>query len=188
MLETLIELDKELLLFLNGLHSPFWDKIMFAISGKFFWLPLYIAIIAFLIKDKRKHAWLSIGCILLLFAFTEVVASQIFKPLVGRFRPTHDPMIGDLVHIVNGKKGGKFGYFSAHAANTFGLASVLFFLYKEKIKWVFVLLVWAAIVSYSRIYLGVHYPLDILTGALLGLGGGKIMSKIYTTLEIKFCT
>ncbi len=185
MLEYLIKLDKKLLLFLNGLHSPWWDDIMFAISGKFFWLPLYIAIILFLVKDKRKIAWLSIVCILVLFAFTEITASQIFKPLVGRFRPTHDPEIGHLVHIVNGKRGGRFGYFSAHAANTFGLASTLFFLYKEKIKWAFLLLIWASIVSYSRIYLGVHYPLDILTGALLGLVGGKAMSKIYSKAENK---
>ena len=184
-METLIELDKAFFLFLNGIHSPFWDPIMYAISGKFFWLPLYGLIIFLLIKDKKKESWLIIGCILILFALTESITSQLFKPMVARFRPSHDPEIGHLVHIVNEYKGGLYGFFSAHAANTFGLSSFLFFVYFQKHKWMIGLLIWAFCVSYTRIYLGVHYPLDILTGMFLGTLLGKIMSILYLKIEKK---
>lgn len=184
-MELLIELDKKLLLFLNSLNSPLWDDIMFSISGKYFWIPFYLLIIGFIIKDKKKEAILYIICILIGFAFTETVASSIFKPMVMRFRPSHDPEIGHLVHIVNNYRGGTYGYFSAHASNTFGLAFILFFTYQKKFKWMYLIIIWASVVSYSRIYLGVHYPLDILSGMICGMISGKVMTLSYLKISEK---
>ncbi len=167
MLDTVKHLDTELFLFLNQFHSAFWDKIMWQISDKLIWVPLYVLIIGYIIwKFKKKSVWI-ILTILLLITLSDQLSVQLFKNIFHRLRPCHNPSISEYIHLVNNYCGGKYGFVSSHAANTFALATFLSFLFKNKVI-ILLIFLWALIVSYSRIYLGVHFPGDIICGAMLG--------------------
>ena len=168
----LLELDKNIFLYLNGIHSPMWDDIMWWISGKTSWIPLYVVLLLIIVFRELPHRFIyTIVFAAIVVLLCDQIAGLI-KVWVARPRPTQDPAIAEIVHkyFVNGKyyTGGKFGFVSAHAANTFGIAAFLASWFNNY-KWGLFLFAWAAIVSYSRIYLGVHYPLDIICGALLGV-------------------
>ncbi|HDP74936.1 MAG TPA: phosphatase PAP2 family protein [Bacteroidales bacterium] len=170
MIDYLVKLDTDLFLFLNGLHSPFWDSIMQFASEKLTWLPLYLLLIYLI---ARKHKWNALWW-LLAIAVVVLLADQLsvhlFKNVFQRLRPCHNPDLSGVIHLA-GSCGGKFGFVSSHAANTFGVAVFLSMLYKN--RWATIgVLIWAAFVSYSRIYLGVHYPADLLVGGLLGSAVG----------------
>lgn len=168
MIEFLSNIDTNLFLFLNGLHSDFWDPIMWFISGKLSWIPLYVVLVYCLVRRYGRASIWWIIAIALTVLLADQISSGIIKPLVERWRPSRDPSLEGLVHIVNGYRGGKFGFVSSHAANSFGVAVILSILFKR--NWVTIsLLVWAAVVSYSRLYLGVHYPGDIICGAIVGV-------------------
>jgi undecaprenyl-diphosphatase len=171
MLAQVIELDTSLFLFLNGLNSPFWDPIMLAFSGNVVWIPLYLFLVYLMIKKHGLKGLLLLVGVAVVVTMGDQLSVHLFKNVFERLRPCHNPEIQDLVHLVNGRCGGKFGFVSSHAANTFGVATFLVVWFKH--KWLTIsLLLWAAVVSYSRIYLGVHYPADILCGALLGAACG----------------
>ena len=168
MFHWLIELDKKALLYFNSMHSPEWDRIMYWISGDKSWIPLYVFLLIMIIYKERPYRFI----FTILFVAIAVLLcdkiSVLIKILVERPRPTHNPEIADLVHIVNNYRGGDFGFVSSHAANVFGVATFLANQFKHY-KWSLFLFVWAAVVAYSRVYLGVHYPLDIICGAVLGV-------------------
>ncbi len=172
-MQTLIDLDKKLLLFLNGINNPYLDPIMFYATKTFIWLPLYLFLIFLIFKNYKQNGWF----ILLGAAVTILLADQItysiMKPFFARLRPSHEPSLEGLVHIVNGYKGGLYGFASSHAANTFGAALLVWQALKKfySVGWVFL---WAAFITYTRIYLGVHYPGDIIVGAVIGLGCGWV--------------
>jgi undecaprenyl-diphosphatase len=170
MLETLNHLDTDFFLFLNHLHADGLDEAMYWISETKVWIPFYGLIIFLLFRSLTwQKAIVAILAIVLLIVLTDRISSGFFKPTFHRLRPTHEPAIEKEVHIVHDYRGGDYGFISSHAANTFGLAMFLFLLLgKANKKWA-LLFLWAALVSYSRIYLGVHYPLDILSGWLLGV-------------------
>jgi len=177
-------LDQQLFLFLNSINSPFWDKVMHAVSGKLIWAPLYLAIIIYLgLKYKRKFL---IILLLIIVAVTlaDQFSVQIFKNLVQRLRPCHEPSLEGLVHLVNGECGGEFGFVSSHATNSFNVALIsLLFISK---KWYTIsIILWAIIVGYSRIYLGVHYPGDVICGSLLGALIGWSIYKLYVLIDNK---
>lgn len=167
MLEKLIQIDTNLFLFLNGLHLPFLDPVMVFFSGKLTWLPLYLILIFFLYrKFGWRVVWPLLGVVLVV-TLADQTSVHLFKNVFQRFRPCHNPEIKDLIHLAAGKCYGKYGFVSSHAANTFGVAVFLSLIFKR--RWFSIsILLWAALVSYSRIYLGVHYPGDIIVGAMLG--------------------
>lgn len=169
MLEQLLELDKEIFICLNGHNSPFWDSVMLFITDKLVWIPLYAYLLYLIFKDYGKQGWIIAAGIVLTIVLADQVTSTIMKPYFARLRPSHEPSLQSLIHIVNNYKGGKYGFASSHAANTFGIATFLFLLFRKTRKWIIMLFVWATVVTYSRIYLGVHYPGDILVGAIVGI-------------------
>jgi undecaprenyl-diphosphatase len=168
MLEYLTQLDIKWFLFLNGQHSPFWDTVMWYVSGTKTWIPLYVLILFFVFKKMKWQGFIALLFFALLIFFADQGSVKLFKNVFERLRPCHNPEIQHLVHTVNGKCGGQFGFVSSHAANTFALAmfSSLFF----RKRWISIsFFVWAAVISYSRIYLGVHFPFDVICGGLLGM-------------------
>jgi undecaprenyl-diphosphatase len=172
------ELDTQAFLWLNSLHTDSLDPIMAWITAKNSWIPMYVLIIVCIAwRYKRK----SIGMLLMIIlsvAISDQVCSSILKPLIHRNRPCHEPIIQDLVHLV-GNCGGQFGFCSSHAANTFALAMCLFLLIGKEYKSMNLFFIWAIFVSYSRIYLGVHYPLDVLAGAGIGVFVSLFCFNIY---------
>ncbi len=186
MIEFLNKIDTDFLLFLNGLHNSFFDFVMYWISNKYIWIPFYLFLIALIIKNYKKKSVIIILCLVLLIVLTDQISSHLIKNQVQRFRPTHEPSLEGLIHIVNNYRGGKYGFVSSHAANAFGLATFISILFKKKYKYLgFYLFAWAAIVSYSRIYLGVHYPGDVICGGILGFLLGFCVLKIYQYIEKK---
>lgn len=179
-MDFITNLDTELFLFLNGLHVSWLDPIMTFISGKITWAPFYIILLYLLIKNyKRQSILIIIGVILLIFC-SDQISSSVFKPIFERPRPCHNEAIKDLVYLPNGHCGGAYGFISSHACNVFALAVYITSFLKKyygKIGWV--MFIWASLVAYSRIYMGVHYPCDVIVGALIGALIGIAVKKLY---------
>jgi undecaprenyl-diphosphatase len=184
MLEALNSVDKNLLLFFNHLDNPVLDFLMYWASNKWIWIPLY-AFLAFKIYKKfPQQFFLILVCVAVAIAVSDQLSSSIIKKAAMRLRPCHDPSISSDVHLVYGYCGGMYGFISSHASNAFTLFSFMFFLFRqEKSKMISVVLVWAIIVSYSRIYLGAHFPGDVLAGALLGFILGYLSYRLFQKLE-----
>ena len=185
MLEFLKNIDTQLFVFLNGIHSPAWDKIMWWITGTNSWIPMYALIVGYIIYKFRWKAIITLIFIAMVVTLTDQISVHGFKEVFQRLRPCHNPELKNIVHLVNNKCGGKFGFVSSHAANTFGVAFFLSNLFKNKYFSIFIFL-WASVVSYSRIYLGVHYPFDILGGAALGSILGFLVYIAHNFTQRKF--
>jgi undecaprenyl-diphosphatase len=177
------QLDQQLFLFLNSLNSPFCDQVMHAISGRIIWIPLYLSILIYLgIKYKRKF-FVILLFIILAATFSDQ-ASVLIKNIVQRLRPCYEPVLQGLVHTVNGECGGRYSFVSSHATNSFDVAllSLLFI----KRRWFTIsIVIWASVIGYSRIYLGVHYPGDVIFGALLGSIIGWSVYNLYLLTDSK---
>jgi len=173
MLETIKLWDSTLFLFLNGFHAPFFDGIMYAISEKYTWIPLYLAVIYMVIRHwKRESGWIILALIICI-VIADQVSSGLIKGWVERPRPSHAEHLNGLVHLVNGYTGGRFGFVSSHSANAFGFALLSSLLFRQK-SFSIAIFLWAVLTAYSRIYLGVHYPLDIVGGTLVGFFGAYV--------------
>lgn len=163
------DLDESLLLFINGMHNPLLDQIMWTASEKWVWIPFYL-LLAYLIfkRDTRRNGAICLLLIMLLITITDQTCGSLIRPMAERLRPSNPANpISALIHIVNGYHGGRYGFPSCHAANSFAL-SVFLSLYFKRKAITTVMLAYAMLVSYSRIYLGVHYPGDVLGGMAVG--------------------
>lgn len=178
MLDLLRHTDTSFFLLLNGLHCAFCDKVFPILTEFWAWIPLFLLWFWLLYKKFRKKLFTVAFCIVALVLLTDQSANLV-KKTVKRYRPSHNLLIKDKVHVVNDYRGGEYGFVSNHAANVWGIAIFLFLLLRPAKKWIILsLFTWAVFICYTRIYLGVHYPLDILGGALLGGCIGWLVSKL----------
>ena len=181
-MDFLIHLDKQLLLALNGSDCLWLDNLMWYVSRTPSWSLMMIALLWLVM---RRNNWRATAAFILCFVQCIVLAYQIsstfIKPWVMRPRPTHDPEIGALVDIVRNHRGGKYGFVSSHAANTFAVVTMMSLVIRRRAL-TFVTVTWAMLVCYSRMYLGVHYPGDIFFGGLLGVLVGWLMYRLYLFL------
>lgn len=192
MIEWLEHIDQSLLIFINSLHSPFFDQLFWNLSKSIGLLPIYIISLYYLITDyKIKKALFLLGFIILTVCITDIVSTQVFKEGVKRYRPSHHLTVGPKVHLYEERpgvfyRGGQHGFFSSHAANLAGFICFIYPWFAEKRRyWNYILLGIGILVCYSRIYLGVHYPSDILAGILFGALVGwsiRVISRKFVSL------
>ncbi len=178
MLETLIEWDKVLLLAINGCHHSFFDEVMFWISDRLVWIPFYVSLLYVLIRSKRMDAIYGVLAVALTVLLADQFASGFCKPFFERLRPTHDPTMQPYVHLVHNHLSSMYGFCSSHASNTCGIAVLTALIFRNK-KYTYMVASWAFLNCYSRMYMGVHYPGDILCGALAGMLIGYLCYRLY---------
>lgn len=182
----MLEIDRQLLLLLNGSDSVFFDKLIMALTSGFTWIPLYLALLYVVVKNNETTAQilLIIGCAVLCIALADGVADFIAKPYFQRWRPSNDSVIKYAVKVVDNVRGGDYGFFSAHAANTFSLAVFFSLLIKDRLL-TLTLVFWSLLNCYTRMYLGLHYPLDILAGLLWGMVAGVLSYLVWWKVYYK---
>jgi len=183
MIEFLQDIDRQLLLDINGSDSLYLDRLVRTLTNGLTWIPLYLSLFYMVMKnnDNFRRLLLVLGgagvCVLL----AGTVDDAIVKPLVARWRPTHDPQIGILVDIVDGYRGGKYGFFSAHASNTMSIATFFCWLARSR-RLSIALVIWSLVNCWTRMYLGVHFPGDILVGLIWGITVGTGVYFLYRRL------
>jgi len=184
MFNYLEQLDHKLIVAINGLHSPMLDEVMWVISEKYFGIPFYLLFIYLIFK---KFNWP--GMILpVLFssvsvALGDLISNNLFKKVFERYRPSHNLDLMNQLHYVNDYHGGQYGFVSSHSANMFALATMIFLLLRKQYKYAWLVFIWSALIAYSRVYLGVHYPSDIIVGGLLGIAISIILFLLLKRLN-----
>ena len=174
MIDYLVDVDKTALLAVNGMYSVFQDAFWWMVSAKWSSLLLVLALLWILMRQNRRHALLVLLMVAVAVLVADQVSSGLIKHLVERLRPTHDPSLENAVHVINGYRGGMYGFVSSHAANFFAIATLVTLIMRRGLV-AAALYGWGLVQCYSRIYLGVHYPGDILGGMIVGLLAGWLV-------------
>ena len=174
MIDYLMDIDADALLAVNGLHDLFQDAFWWFVTAKWSSALLVLALLWILLHQNRRHALLVLAMLAFAVLVADQVSSGLIKHLVERLRPTHDPSLESMVHVINGYRGGLYGFVSSHAATFFAVSTFLSLVMRQ--RWVaFSLFTWALLQCYSRMYLGVHYPGDILGGIVVGVLAGWLV-------------
>ncbi len=184
-MDSIIFADKQLTLWLNSFHTTFADLFFYFSTSTIVWIPLFVMLAWLILVKQGGQGIVTIAFVALVVLFCDQISSSIIKPLAERYRPTHDPVLQYMVHIVNDYRGGLYGFCSAHAANTFGIATFVALVMRHK-GLSLALYLWAIISSYSRIYVGVHFVGDIVVGALLGVIIAKVAYEFYLHASLHF--
>lgn len=183
-IEQIEAFDRQLFLKINGMHQPWLDQAMYYMSEAVVWIPVYLILLYLIARtyDRKVMLWSLLG-VALVITLGDRISVELFKEVFMRYRPTHNLEIGDLVHTVNGYRGGKYSFVSSHATNFFGIATFVSLLIRKKfpkaIPWI---ILWAALIGYTRVYLGVHYPADVACGTLLGILIGYLVYRLFKFL------
>ncbi len=180
-----MDIDAEALLAVNGLHDLFQDAFWWMVSAKWSSLLLVLSLLWILLHKNRRHALLVVAMLAVAVLVADQVSSGLIKHLVERLRPTHDPSLENAVHVINGYRGGLYGFVSSHAANFFAIATLVSFIMRHRLVAI-ALYGWALVQCYSRMYLGVHYPGDILGGIVVGLLAGWLVWCLMRWIQHRF--
>ncbi len=200
MIDYLDQIDRQLMLMLNYDGGAILDQFWYWFSVKWTWVPMYLIILVTMARadyksqreicSTNRYSWLilylvQIVCVALVVTAADQIASHLIKPMVCRLRPAQDPLLMEFIHIVNGDRGYKYGFVSSHAANTWALTVYLAYIFRNKYVNLY-MVIWATLTCYSRIYLGVHYPGDIMGGTIVGIASAYvIMQYLYTPIITK---
>ncbi len=184
MTELFTQWDVSILLWINGHATPFLDQVMLFASNKFTWIPFYLYLLYFIVKEKGKYTLAVLLFAAAAIALSDQTSVHAFKFVFHRLRPCHDPALQGLIRTVEHHCGGSYGFVSSHAANSFALIGFLSLILKKREPLLKIALwLWGILIIYSRVYLGVHFPSDVLAGAVVGLALGLAAGKLYQFTE-----
>ena len=187
MIEQILQWDTDLFIFLNSLGTKTWDPFWLAYTSKFTWIPFYAVLLYLIFKQMHLKAFLTTIVVVALMILITDQTTNLFKNGFLRLRPCHLAELIDGMRLVKGRCGGQYGFFSGHASNTMSAAIFIGLTLKKRFKYLlYIMIVWAILMAYSRIYIGVHYPLDVLLGMLFGVLTGILFYKLNVYLINKF--